>query len=130
MVDMINQNKLLRLDYSQLWLDSGVLTADSLEEQIKELDLGEDDNTEHYRYRTLINYFNTQTSFDANILEQVLQLLQCDGDKAMAGSATVILLKKSSLTDEQFETVAGVLQTFGDWTIKQIDKARRQRMKL
>ena len=130
MVNRTIQDKHLKLGYSQLWLDSGVLTNKSLEEQIKELDLGEDSNTEHYRYRTLTNYFAIQTSFDNITLKQILQLLQSDSDKVMAGSATVILLRKTSLTDEQFNNVADFLQTFGEWTTKQIDKARQQRIKL
>jgi hypothetical protein len=129
MADTTIQDKLLRLGYSQLWLDSGVLTNDNLEQQHKELNLGEDDNTEHYRYRTLANYFNRQRSFDDDMLRQVLQLLQTDSDKTMAGSAALDLLRKSSLTDEQFDTVAAFLQTFGDWSTKQIDRARRQRGK-
>jgi hypothetical protein len=130
MVDTTIQDRLLRLGYSQFWLDNGVLTIDKLEEQIKELDSGEDDNKEHYRYRTLTNYFNRQTSFNNSVLNQILRLLQSDSDKTMAGSATVNLLKKPSLTDEQFDKVADVLQTFGDWTTKQIDRARQKRIKL
>lgn len=130
MVGTTIQNKLSKLGYSQHWLDSGVLTINGLEEQIKELDLGNDYNTEHYRYQTLTNYFKSQSCFDTAILKRVLSLLQSDNDKTMAGSATVDLLRKSSLTDEQFNTVADVLQTFGGWTIKQIDRARRQRMKV
>ena len=129
MADTTIQDKLLRLGYSQYWLDSGVLTIDSLEEQIIELDFGEDNNTEHYRCRTLTNYFNTQTSFDSIVLKQVLQILQNDSDKLMAGSAMVDLLRKSSLTDEQFDTVTGVLRTFGDWTINPIDREQRKRLK-
>lgn len=129
MVDTTIQGKLLRLGYSQRWLDSGVLTNNSLERQIKDLGLGEDDKTEHYRYRTLTHFFNAQTFFDNGVLEQILRLLENDNDKTMAGSATVELLRKLSLTDEQFDTVADFLQTFGDWTTKQVDRARRQRIK-
>jgi hypothetical protein len=130
MSDTTILDKLIRLGYTQLWLDSGLLTIDNLKKQIIELELGEDDNTEHYRYRTFANYFNQQISFDNNILKQILQLLQSDSDKTMAGSATVGLLWKLSLTNEQFDIVADFLQTFGDWTTKQIDKARQRRIKV
>lgn len=79
--------------------------VDNLQEQIKELDLGEDDSTKHYRYQILTNYFNQQTSFNDTILKQVLRLLQGDSDKTMAGSETLDLLRQSSPTDEQFDTV-------------------------
>ena len=129
MVDTTIRDKLIRLGYSQLLLDSGLLTTDNLKEQIIELDLGEDDNTEQYRYRTFTNYFNQQTSFDNNLFKQIMQLLQSDSDKIMAGSATIDLLQKSSLTDEQFDTIADFLQTFGDRKTKQVERARQQRIK-
>lgn len=129
MVDTTIQDKLSILGYSQLWLDSGVLTNEKLEEQIKQLNTGEDNNTEHYRYRTLTDYFSTRTFFDDHSLKEVLQLLQSDSDKTMAGSATLNLLKQSGLNDQQFETVAGFLQTFGAWTTQQIDKVQQQRTK-
>lgn len=123
-------DNLIRLGYAQLWLESGILTDDNLEEQIKELDLGEDDNTEHYRYRTFTNYLNQRTSIDNSILKQIFHLLKIDADKAMANSAAICLLRNPSLTDKQFDTVADFLQTFGDWAIKYIDKERQQRTKL
>jgi len=123
------QDKLLRLNYSQYWLESGVLTENMLTEQIRELDSGQDDNTEHYRYRTLSNYFKSQTSFDSNTLQHILQLIKSDNDKNMASSATILLLKNKVLTDEQFDMVANFLKTtFGEWTTKHIDKARNNRI--
>lgn len=126
---MTIQDKLSRLEYSQLWLDSGVLTRDNLEEQSKQFEAGEDNNTEHYRYRTLIEYFGRQNLFDDSRLMEVLQLLQSDNDRTMAGSATLHLLRHSGLNNRQFEIVAGALQTFGAWTTKQIDRARQHRIK-
>jgi len=49
-------------------------------------------------------------------------------DKAMASSVTISLLKNKALTDLQFDTVAEFLKsTFGQPTIKYIDKAKKQR---
>ena len=119
------QNMLSRLDYSQKWLDCGLLTESMLTEQIKELDSGDDDNTEHYRYRTLTNYLNFQSSFDDPTLRNIIELLRNDPDKSMASSATILLLKSKGLTNEQFDTVADFLITsFGHWTKKYIDMAQ------
>ena len=128
MDDMQMQVMLSKLNYSQHWLDSGVLTESILMEQIKELELGEDDNTEHYRYRTLNNYFKSKAYFDNNILQDILQLLEDDVDKSMAGSATILLLRIQALTDKQFKIVVDFLRTFGDWTTKYIDKAQEERI--
>ena len=128
MDDMQMQDMLSKLNYSQHWLDGGVLTESILIEQIKELELGEDDNTEHYRYRTLNNYFISKVYFDNNLFQDILQLLENDVDKSMAGSATILLLKMQALTDNQFKIVADFLITFGDWTTKYIDKAQEERI--
>ena len=130
MGDTTIQVKLSKLNYSRHWLDSGVLTEKTLTEQIRELDLGDDGNTEHYRYRTLQNYLKSQSAFDSNILRHVLQLLERDADKSMANSATISLLKHHALTDEQFDTVSRFLITiFGDSTKKYIDKAKAERIR-
>lgn len=112
-IDNTIQDKLSRFGYSQVWLEIGLLTKEQLEQQISQLDSGEDDNIEHYRYRTLIDYFNQQNSFEDLTLRQILQLLQSDDDKQMAASSALNLLKKSVLNDQQFETVAGFVSTFG-----------------
>lgn len=121
------QDMLSKLNYSQYWLDCEVLTESILIEQIKELELGEDNNTEHYRYRTLSNYLKLKASFDNNHLRDILKLLEHDIDKSMASSATILILKMQALTDKQFNVVADFLGTFGDWTRNYIDKAKKER---
>ena len=123
------QDMLLKLNYSHHWLDCAVLTESTLIGQIKELELGEDNNTEHYRYRTLNNHLKLQASFDNNHLRDILKLLEDDIDKSMAGSATILLLKMQALTDKQFNIVADFLRTFGNWTTKYIDKAQKERIR-
>jgi hypothetical protein len=119
---------LARLGYSQDWLNNGILTENILTEQYKQLRLGEDDNTEHYRYRTLGDYFKSKAFFDNNTLRHILQLLQNEADINMASSATILLLKNKALTNPQFDTVADFLKaTFGERTIKYIDKAKKER---
>ncbi len=117
------------LNYSQLWLDSGILTESILNAQIEEMKSGVDDHTEHYRYRTISSYFKEQTYFDNYILENVLKLIESEVDESMASSITILLLKNNALTDEQFDKVAAFLKTFGDWTTKHIEKVKNDRIK-
>jgi hypothetical protein len=120
---------LTKLGYSKDWLNNGILTENILTEQYRKLCLGEDDKTEHYRFRTLCDYFKSKAFFDNNILRHILQLLQNDVDISMASSATILLLKNKALTDPQFDTVADFLKaTFGERTIKYIDKAKKERV--
>ena len=129
MVDTTIHNMLIRLGYSQDWLNSGILTENILTEQYKQLCLGEDDNNEHYRYRTFADYFKSQAFFDNNTLRHILQLLQNDADIIMACSATILLLKNKALTGPQFDTIADFLkETFGEMTIKYIDKVKKDRV--
>lgn len=129
MSDPIIQNKLSRLGYSQEWLNSTVLTIEELEKQIIILEKGEDTNTEHYRYRTLLNYFNQQPAFSNHVVEQLIELLKNDSDQTMAGSATAYLLDRLSLTNEQFDLIARFLQSFGIWALIRIERARSKRVK-
>jgi hypothetical protein len=56
MTDEELTNKLAKIGYTKLWLDYGVLTLDYLIAQEQVFDNSEDKNTEHYRYRTFIDY--------------------------------------------------------------------------
>jgi len=127
MFDNSTLYNLARLDYSELWLDYGVLTEINLAKQIQELDTGEDTNKEHYRYKTLRHFLDNKLFLDNIALRHIVEILKADQDKAMSSSATIYLLKKNYLTNDQFDLVTVFLKTFGDWTEKQIDKIKNDR---
>ena len=124
--EMTNKNLSL-LNYSSLWLEAGLLTESTLAKQVEDLKSGDDDNTEHYRYKSFKYFIDRQITIDDSLLKQIIELLKLDLDKSMAGSATLDLLKKKYLTNEQFIRVASFLQTFGDWTTKYIEKEKALR---
>jgi len=128
MFDKLTLTNLAKLGYSQTWLDSGILTEADLAKQIAELATGEDPNTEHYRYKVFCAFIDKIDNLDNKLLQQILKILKSDNDQAMSSSATIHLLKKHYLTNNQFDIIALHLQTLGDWTEKHIDKIKNSRL--
>lgn len=116
--------KLQKLGYTQLWLESGVLTEEMLLEQEQEqlFDRGEDQNTEHYRYAACKHYLRSRESLTTSELERFFGLLQNDPDTYLAGSAVIDLFSFIELSDEQFSWLVGKVAALGDWTDKTITR--------
>jgi hypothetical protein len=124
------QAKLSLLDYTVDWLQSGILTEEALDYQLRELAIGEDAEKEHYRYRMFITYLNSKAVLSDVEIERIIKLFQFEADKNMAGSALAKLLEKPSLTDTQFAIVSEALSEFGNWTEKKIKKQLKIRTKV
>lgn len=118
---------LTKLNYSRRWLDTGVLTISRLIEQVAVLESGEDDNTEHYRYSTLKDFLDSAILYSNETVSEIIDLLKYDPDQSMASSAMILIMKQKSLTDKQFEMVVNSFKSFGDWTNKYVDNARKTR---
>jgi hypothetical protein len=125
---MSNQQSAIHtLGYTQQWIDYGVLTNKQLQTQLAEFNSGADPHPEHFRYRTLYSYIDTRIAIKNEEVGNLLKLMIEDGDSTMASSAVLLLLKHAYITNEQFETVAKVLATYGDWTDKEISRQRERR---
>jgi hypothetical protein len=111
-------DKLIKIGYTSLWLDYGVLTIEYLTEQEKIFDKSGDQNTEHYRYHTFRNYLSSKKKLSNTELDNYLQLTFNDSEQLMAGSATVDLFNTVALTDLQFDKLCRVIGHFGEWTEK------------
>lgn len=119
--------KLSLLGYTPEWVASGILSLGQLEEQLQFYDSGEDDNLEHYRYKTLHHYIKNHVHISDQDLNQVLSFIQSEPDKSMAASVAIFLLKKEGLTERQFDRVSVILRQHGEWTEKEITKQRALR---
>lgn len=115
-------DKLYKIGYTTLWLDSGVLTIDYLNEQVKVYDNSDDKNTEHYRYATFSNYLSSKTELSDIEFENYLKLTFEDNNPLMAGSATADVFYKINLTEEQFERLCKTIGHFGKWTEKLVTR--------
>ena len=127
MAEQTTKFKLSQLNYSAEWLEYGILTEHTLNEQIEEFNLNRDQNTEHYRFKVMQDYIRSKEHIDDHVLGLILDLMQIDVDKSMAASVLIGILKDQSLTNDQFAKVAKTLKTFGEWTLKHIEKARISR---
>ena len=115
---------LSKLGYTKKWVDNGLLTQEELNKQLEILKIGDDTNTEHYRYKTLSYFVDSKDNISDNELFNFLEIAINDTDTSMSSSAIVKLLEKDYLTDRQFERVSGSLSAFGDWTKKVIIKQK------
>jgi hypothetical protein len=118
MTDKELTNKLAKFDYTNLWLDYGVLTIEHLIAQEQEFDNCNDKNTEHYRYGTFRYYLSSKTKLSDIEFDNYLKLTMDDKDVFMAGSATADLFSMIDLTQFQFQKLCEVIGHFGKWTNK------------
>jgi hypothetical protein len=116
------RNKLSTLKYSDLWLKFGFLTEESLDDQIKNFEKGEDKNTEHYRYSSFRKYLSLGKVLTDDEIAKYLHLAEIDEDKWMAQSAIRDLVGHRNLTDSQFEKVCSILSQYGEGTKKFISR--------
>ncbi|MEJ8843430.1 hypothetical protein WG954_13660 [Lacibacter sp. H375] len=128
MTEIALDTMLSQLGYSRKWIDNGILTETLLKQQFQEFNLGEDDNTEHYRFRTLAAFLQASTFKKERILEGILEILENDSDQSMASSVFISLLENEMLTSKQFEMVADSFKKFGEWTQKYINEEKIKRM--
>jgi hypothetical protein len=104
---MIKSDKfgaLMELGYTSKWIEYGVLSWKQLERDLVKLHQPDSDlNTEHYRYKVLIEYVNTKSKLSNAELDHLLELIVQDPDPYMTHSFVMVhLLKRDVLTDDQF----------------------------
>lgn len=110
------------LGYSEKWLEYGILDEEILQLQFLEFQKGEDQNTEHYRYATFLNWLKQKDTFSDLEVEHFIALTLVDADKTMAGTALKELFTSSKISPAQFDFIKTKLPLFGDWTIKLINR--------
>ena len=103
--------KLSLLGYDSKWITYGVLTQEMLENQISTFLNEEDNNTEHYRYRTFMAFLASKQALSQIELEHFIELICLDEDRTMAGSVMIDLLSKDFLTTEQYQKVKSIFIT-------------------
>lgn len=111
------------LGYNKLWLDYGVLTIDGLDKQVREFNTGEDQHTEHYRYRTFKNYIQSHLCLTQIEITQLLEIVKTETNYSVALSMGLDLLKSLQVASHMFKFVAdNLINDFGTDIQKYIDK--------
>lgn len=98
-------DKHLKLGYTNLWFEFGLLTEQELVEQVAIFEKSDDKNVEHYRYRTFKRYLTTRNILTDKELDNYLKVVSSEKDEPMASSAIVDILREIELTDLQFDKV-------------------------
>ncbi|MFD0939534.1 hypothetical protein [Pedobacter boryungensis] len=106
-------DRLLKLGYTNLWIDLGLLTKQVLNEQLKEFDKSDDKNTEHYRYETFRKFLTIKKILTDNELSNYIKVAKSDEDEIMANSAILDILTEIELTNFQFDKVCSEIEELG-----------------
>lgn len=115
--------QLMKLGYTGLWLDYGVLTLETLAQQYHTIQTDDDQNTEHYRYGTFRQYLVNNATLTDEQLNNYLQLIHADEDNMMASAAAQDLFALVHLTDAQFKKTCHEISRFdGEWTKRLITR--------
>ena len=118
--------KLDILEYDRKWIQFGFLNETELDFQVKEFEKGEDTNTEHYRYKSFLNWIINNEKFTDQELDNFICLVQLDKEQTMAKSVLVKLFKSPKLNIEQYDNIKGRLREYGNWGEKIISKFENQ----
>lgn len=106
-------NQLLKLGYTSMWLELGLLSECEYDKQLATFKTSSDKNTEHYRYATFRKFLTSRKRLTEQELDNYLKVVHFEQDEPMAGSAIVDILREIELTDSQFEKVCSAIEDFG-----------------
>jgi hypothetical protein len=106
-------DKLLKLGFTNLWLEVGLLNEQQVDKLLDEFDKSDDKNTEHYRYGTFRKYLTTKKVLTDCELDNYLKVANLDEDEIMATSAILDILTEIELTDLQFDKVCSEIEELG-----------------
>jgi hypothetical protein len=114
---------LAALEYDRIWLDAGIMSEPDLLAQLAKYersvaarrenpsaaaeDPEVDTSTEHYRHRTIVHFLRAQLTLTDEQVDALLNIAAVDPDPALEANFPRLLLERVSLTDDQFERVAG-----------------------
>lgn len=99
------KSALTLFDYDPLWLESGLLTPETLRAQTARFATGEDRHTEHYRWAAFRAILNGRDSLTDGECEAFIVLAARDPDQGTARSVLVDLVTWGGLTRPQLDTL-------------------------
>ena len=82
------------LEFSQEWIDLGIITPAKLSHIEAEWAASDDRNTEHYRWRAFLDFIKSKGSLDAVTARRLYNLGASDPDSAMGGSIMADILRR------------------------------------
>jgi hypothetical protein len=92
-----------KLEFSQEWIDLGIITPAKLKQLEYEWSAGEDTDTEHYRWRAFLDFIESKESLDDNTARALYNLGANDPDGAMGGSIMANVLRRKDCPKDLLE---------------------------
>ena len=94
------------LEFSQEWIDLGIITPAKLKQLESEWATGEDTNPEHYRWRAFLDFIESKVVLDENSARALYNLGANDRDGAMGGSIMANILRRKDCPKDLLELAA------------------------
>ena len=89
-----------RLEFTQEWIDLGIITSEKLDELESEWRSSDDRNTEHYRWRVFRDFAQSNSTFRDDVLRRLYRLGANDADPVMGGSIMADILRRNDCPED------------------------------
>jgi hypothetical protein len=100
------------LEFSQEWIDLGIITPAKLNQLVGEWTSSDDRNTEHYRWRAFLDFVQSQDSLDEITARRLYNLGATDPDLSMGGSIMAHILRRKDCPEDLLRVAAGSDEKF------------------
>jgi hypothetical protein len=100
------------LEFSQEWIELGIITPAKLEQLKAEWDTGEDTNTEHYRWRAFLDFMQSRPSLDEDTAKALYNLGSKDPEVNMGGSMMAHILRWKDCPKDLLESATKAEEKF------------------
>jgi len=94
------------LEFSQSWIDLGIITPAKLQEMKERWQTGEDPHTEHYRWGAFDEFLKAHGELDADLIRALYQLGANDPDETMGGSIQAAIMRRKECPIDLLESAA------------------------
>src|SRR5580765_4803544 len=97
---------LRELQFTQEWVDLGIVTQQKLSELESEWRSSDDRNTEHYRWRAFLDFSQSKSFLGEDVLRRLYQLGANDLDTTMGGSIMAHILRRHDCPEDLLQRAA------------------------
>ena len=88
------------LQFTQEWIELGIITPDQLNQIEDEWRTSDDQNPEHYRWRAFLDFSKANPFLDDQTLRRLYSLGTSDADRVMGGSIMVHVLRRKDCPED------------------------------
>src|SRR5947207_15528892 len=94
------------LEFSQEWIDLGIINPAKLNQLVGEWTSSDDRNTEHYRWRAFLDFVQSQNSLDEITARRLYNLGATDPDVSIGGAIMAHILRRKDCPQDLLRLAA------------------------